>query len=53
MVPAVEIAVEEELSSYGALYLALMKCSMEHVVAKMRGAGIEGQEESQSDRGAA
>lgn len=35
MVPAVAIVVVEELSFYGALNLALMKCSMEHVEAKI------------------
>lgn len=41
MVPAVEIGVVEELSSYGVSYLALMKCLMEHVVAAV-GAKLEG-----------
>lgn len=41
MVPAVEIGVGEALSFYGALYLALMKCLMEHVVAAM-GVKLEG-----------
>lgn len=53
MVPAVEIGVVEELSSCGALYLAPMKCSMEHVEAAM---GIKldgGSEVSQSNRGGA
>lgn len=36
MVPAVEIWVVEELFSCGVLYLALMKCLMEHVEAATR-----------------
>lgn len=46
MVPVAEIEVVEELSFYGVLYLALMKCSMEHVEAG-GGGKIGGQEESQ------
>lgn len=41
MVPAVESVAVEELSFCEVLYLALMKCSMEHVRAAM-GAMLEG-----------